>query len=176
LTSGDKALPQLAGVGDVPMNFVQPGGVAVATVALPDSSYPGTDFASAFFNVNVNRSVSEQECAHFAFVDTSNADGEPVDAEKVKIGSAEMEMTSNFSASAAAQAEAQYYHSYENGACYEYVLGLGTEGFATEGGVEHVNRDEVFAKLEKILATVKINPVEPEHVAEQTVSGVAGDQ
>jgi hypothetical protein len=174
LTSGDKALPQLAGVGDVPMNFVQPGGVAVATVALPDSSYPGTDFASAFFNVNVNRSVSEQECAHFAFVDTSNADGEPVDAEKVKIGSTEMQMTSNFSASVVAQAETQYYHSYENGACYEYVLGLGTEGFATEGGVEHVNRDEVFAKLEKILATVKINPVEPEHVAEQAVGGIAG--
>jgi len=176
LTSGDKALPQLAGMGDVPMNFVQPGGVVVATVALPDSSYPGTDFASAFFNVNVNRSVSEQECAHFAFVDTSNADGEPVDAEKVKIGSAEMEMTSNFSASEVAQAETQYYHSYENGACYEYVLGLGTEGFATEGGVERVNRDEVFAKLEKILATVRINPVEPEHVAEQAVSDVAGDQ
>jgi hypothetical protein len=176
LTSGDKALPQLAGVGDVPMNFVQSGGVAVATVALPDRSYPGTDFASAFFNVNVNRSVSEQECAHFAFVDTSNADGEPVDAEKVNIGSTEMEMTSNVSASATAQAEAQYYHSYENGACYEYVLGLGTEGFATEGGVEHVKRDEVFAKLEKILATVKINPVELEHVAEQATGGIAGDQ
>jgi hypothetical protein len=176
LTSGDKALPQLAGMGDVPMNFVQPGGVAVATVALPDRSYPGTDFASAFFNVNVNRSVSEQECAHFAFVDTSNADGEPVDAEKVKIGSTEMEMTSNFSASVVAQAETQYYHSYENGACYEYILGLGTEGFATEGGVAHVNRDEIFAKLEKILATVKINPVEPEHVAEQAVSGIAGDK
>ena len=174
LTSGDKALPQLAGVGDVPMNFVQPSGVAVATVALPDRSYPGTDFASAFFKVNVNRSVSQQECAHFAFVDTSTADGEPVDAEKVKIGLTEMEMTSNFSASATAQAETQYYHSYKNGACYEYVLGLGTEGFATEGGVEHVNRDEVFAKLEKILATVKINPVEPEHVAEQAISDIAG--
>jgi len=173
LTSGDKALPQLAGVGDVPMNFVEPGGVAVATVALPDSSYPGTDFASAFFNVNLNRSVSEQECAHFAFVDTSNADGEPVDAEKVTIGSTEMEMTSNFSASAVAQAETQYYHSYVNGACYEYVLGLGTEGFATEGGVKHVNHNEVFARLEKMLATVKINPVEPEHVAEQAVSGIA---
>jgi hypothetical protein len=175
LTSGDKAQPQLAGVGDVPMNFVEPGGVAVATVALPGGSYPGTDFASAFFNVNVNRSVSEQECAHFAFVDTRNADGEPVDAEKVKIGSTDMEMTSNFSASAIKQAEAQYYHSYENGACYEYVLGLGTEGFATEGGIEHVNRDEVFAKLEKILATVKINAVEQEQIADQgvasTVSG-----
>ncbi len=173
LISGDKALPQFAGLGDASMNFVQPGGVAVATVELPSGSYPGTDFASAFFNVNVNRSVSEQECAHFAFVDSRNADGEPVDAEKVKIGSTDMEMTSNFSANAIKQAETQYYHSYENQACYEYVLGLGTEGFATEGGVEHVNRDEVFANLKKILATVKINPVEPEHVAEQAVNSTA---
>ena len=176
LTSGDKAQPQLAAIGDVPMNFAEPGGVAVSTVALPSGAYPGTDFESAFFNVNVNRSVSEQECAQFAFVDTRNADGEPVDTEKVKIGSAHMEMTSSFSASAVKQAETQYYHSYENGACYEYVLGLGTEGFATEGGIEHVNRDEVFAKLEKILATVKINPVEQEHVAEPAVASIAGSK
>jgi hypothetical protein len=178
LTSGDQAQLQLATVGDVPMNFVQPGGVTVATVAFPVGSYPGTDFASAFFNVNVNHNVSEQECEHFAFVDTSNADGEPVDAERVKIGPTDMEMTSNFSASAVQRAETQYYHSYQNRACYEYVLELGTEGLATEGGsehgIEHVNRDEVFAKLEKILATVtiKINPVEPEHVAEQTGAGI----
>lgn len=173
LASGDKAQPQLAAVGDVPMNFVQPGGVVVATVALPGGSYPGTDFASAFFNVNVNRSVSEQECEHFAFVDTRNADGEPVDAEKVKVGSTDMEMTSDFSANAMKQAETQYYHSYENGACYEYVLGLGTEGFATEGGIEHVNRDEVFAKLEKILATVKISPVETEQCADPAIATIA---
>jgi hypothetical protein len=175
LTSGDKAQPQLAAVGisEAPMNFVQPGGVAVATVALPGDSYPGTDFASAFFNVNVNRSVSEQECSHFAFVDTRNADGEPVDAEKVKIGSTDMEMTSDFSANAIKQAETQYYHSYENGACYEYVLGLGTEGFATEGGIEHVNRDKVFAKLEKILASVKIKPVETRQGAEPAIATIA---
>jgi hypothetical protein len=173
LTSGDKTQPQAAATGDVPMNFVQPGGVAVATVALPGGSYPGTDFASAFFNVNVNRSVSEQECEHFAFVDTRNADGEPVDAEKVKIGSTGMEMTSDFSANAIKQAETEYYHSYENGACYEYVLGLGTEGFATEGGIEHVNRDQVFAKLEKILASVKINPVKTEQGAESAIATIA---
>lgn len=173
LSSGDNAQPQFAGV-DVPMNFVQPGGVTVATVALPDSSYPGTDFASAFFNVSVNRSLSEQECSHFAFVDTSNADGEPVDAEKVKVGSTDMEKTSDFSANAIKQNETQYYHNYVNGACYEYTLGLGTEGFATNPGIKPVDRDEVFAKLEKILATVKVNPVEQQPVAEQTVGGITG--
>ena len=174
LTSGEKAQPQFADV-DVPMNFVQPGGSTVATVALPANSYPGTDFESAFFSVNVNHSVSEQECSHFAFVDTSNPDGEPVDAESVKVGSTDMEMTSDFSASALKQAETQYYHSYKNGACYEYVLGLGTGGFGTKDGIEAVNRDEVFSRLEKILATVtiKVNPVEPEHLAEQVATGIA---
>jgi hypothetical protein len=173
LTSRDKAQPQLAAMGDVPMNFIQPGGVTVATVTLPGGSYPGTDFQSAFFNVNVNRSVSEQECSHFAFVDTRNPDGEPVDAEKVKIGATDMQMTSDFSGSSMKQAETQYYHNYENGACYEYVLGLGTGGYGAKDGIEPVNRGEVFAKLEKILATVKINPVEPEHLAEQGGPGIA---
>jgi hypothetical protein len=49
---------------------------------------------------------------------------------------------------------------------------VGTEGFATEGGIEHVNRDEVFAKLEKILASVKINPVETE-CAEPAITTIA---
>jgi hypothetical protein len=176
LTSGDKALLQFAGLGDASMNFVQPGGAAVATVELPSGWYPGTDFASAFFNVNVNRSVSEQECGHFAFVDSHNVDGGPVDTEKVKVGSTDMVTTSNFSASAMTQTEAQYYHTYVNGACYEYVLGVGTAGYGTKDGVEPVNRDEVFAKLEKILATVKIAPVEPEHVAAQVVSGTTGKE
>jgi len=176
LTSGDDARPQFAGLGDALMNFVQPGGVAVVTVETPTGSYPGTDFASAFFNVNVNRSVSAEECAHFALADSHNVNGGSADTQKVKIGSTEMETTSNFSASALTQTETQYYHSYENGACYEYVLSLGTAGYGVKDGAEPVNRDEVFAKLEKILATVKIKiaPVEPEHVAEQTVSATAG--
>jgi len=172
LATGDKALPQLAAVGDVPMNFVQPGGVSVAMVSVPGSLYRGTDFESAFFNVNVNRDVSEEQCGHFAFVDTRDADGEADDAERVKVGSIEMAMTSGFSANIMKQAETQYFHAYKNGACYEYVLGLGTQGFATEGGIRHVDRDEVFARLEKMLATVKIEPV-AEHVAERTPTSVA---
>ena len=167
LTSGDKARPEFAVLGDATMNFVQPGGISIATVELPNNSYPGTDFASAFFNVNVHRGISEQECGHFAFVDSHNVNGAPVDAGKVKIGSTDMETTSNFSASAMTQTETQYYHNYTNGACYEYVLSLGTAGYGVKDGAKPVNRDEVFAKLEKILATVKINPVTtPEVTAE----------
>lgn len=168
LSSGDKAQPEVAGLGTVPMNFIQPGGVAVATVALPEASYPGTDFSAAFFHVNVNRSLSEQECSQFAFVDNRSPDGEPLDPEQVEVGSMKLSKTSDFNGSMMKQAEAAYYHSYENGACYEFVLGLGTEGFGAKEGIEPVNRDEVFAKLEKILATVKIKQVEQEQVAVKT--------
>ncbi len=174
LNTGNDALPQFEPLGDAVMNFVQPGGIAIATVKAPGGSYPGTDFASAFFNVNVNRNLSEQECEHFAFVDSHNVNGAPVDAEKVKIGSTDMETTSNFSASAMTQTETQYYHTYTNGACYEYVLSLGTAGYGIKDGAKPVNRDEVFAKLEKILATVKVNPVEQEQAAEPAASGSVG--
>ena len=170
LATGDNAQPQLDDDA-VPMNFVQPGGVTEASVALPKTLYPGTDFATGFFSVSMNRSLSEEQCSHFAFVDTRNADGEPIDAEKVKVGSDEMEMTSEFAGSATKQAETQYYHNYENGACYEYVLGLGTAGYGMTDGVEPVNRDDVFARLEKILATVKIRPVASEPAAATSVAG-----
>jgi len=144
----------------VPMNFVQPGGASVAMVAVPPTTYPGTDLTTAFFHVNVNRGLSEKECSEFAFVDARNPDGEPVDAEKLRVGSAYMEKTSNFAGDAVKQGETQYYHRYESGVCYEFVLGLGTAGYGTDDGVEAVNHDEVFGKLEKILASVKIQPVE----------------
>src|SRR3984957_19201361 len=48
------------------MNFVQPGGVALAAVELPETSFANTDFSSAFFNVSVNKTLSADQCREFA--------------------------------------------------------------------------------------------------------------
>ncbi len=166
LASTEKTQTASAGTDDLPMNFVQSGGSSVATITLPRSQYAGTDFAGALFRVNVNQTLSAEECPHFAFVDTSDPDGEPIDAEKVKVGPTEMQMTSEFAGDATKQLETRYYHNYAGGACYEYVLGLSTAGFGQEG-VEAVDRDQVFGRLEKILASVKIHPVAKEQVAQK---------
>ena len=50
----------------IPMNFVQPGGVALAAVELPETSFTNTDFSSAFFNVSVNKSLTVDQCTEFA--------------------------------------------------------------------------------------------------------------
>jgi hypothetical protein len=166
LSSADNNHSGEAGIRDLPMNFVEAGGTEVATVAVPGKMYAGTDFSAGIFRVNVNRSVSADQCSHFAFVDTSDADGEPIDAESVRIGSSDMKMTSEFAGDATRQVEAHYYHTYENGACYEYVLGLSTAGFGQKD-VQAVDRDEVFGKLEKILDTVKVSAIEQNQVAQK---------
>jgi hypothetical protein len=50
----------------IPMNFVQPGGVALAAVELPETNYVNTDFSSAFFNVSVNKTLTADQCSEFA--------------------------------------------------------------------------------------------------------------
>ena len=56
------------------------------------------------------------------------------------------------------QTDARYYHAFSNGACYEFALGIGTEGNVDGEGIKPVDRDQLFGKLEKILASVKLQP------------------
>ena len=65
IETGDAA-SQLVSSNPIPMNFVQPGGVALAAVELPETNYVNTDFSSAFFNVSVNKILSSDQCSEFA--------------------------------------------------------------------------------------------------------------
>ena len=65
IETGDAATDLVAS-NPVPMNFVQPGGVALAAVELPETSYTNTDFSSAFFDVSVNKSLTAEQCTEFA--------------------------------------------------------------------------------------------------------------
>jgi hypothetical protein len=48
------------------MNFIAPGGVALAAVELPETGFANTDFSSAFFNVSVHKSLTADQCTEFA--------------------------------------------------------------------------------------------------------------
>ena len=60
------AATELVQTNAIPMNFVQPGGVALAAVELPETAFQNTDFSSAFFNVSVNKNVAADQCSEFA--------------------------------------------------------------------------------------------------------------
>src|SRR5580700_11547224 len=60
------AATELLASNPLAMNFVEPGGVALAAVELPETSFANTDFSSAFFNVSVHKSLTADQCTEFA--------------------------------------------------------------------------------------------------------------
>ena len=176
LKTGDAA-DKLVSSDPVPMVFVRPGGVAVAAVAVPESAYPKSDLGAAFFNVSVNKTLTEEQCSQFPEVKAvSAADPAGPDApatpiapkaSKVMIGNVELQSFETRYNEGTREEASKYYHVFENGACYEFALKVATTGVETDGG-KPVDREEVFKKLEKILATVKIKVGE-----EVTASGTA---
>ena len=65
IETGDAATHLLLS-NPIPMNFVQPGGVALAAVELPETGFTNTDFSSAFFNVSINKTLNADQCTEFA--------------------------------------------------------------------------------------------------------------
>jgi hypothetical protein len=73
IETGDAATELLLS-NPVPMNFVQPGGVALAAVELPETNYANTDFSSAFFNVSVHKGITADQCGEFSVPQPKNAE------------------------------------------------------------------------------------------------------
>jgi hypothetical protein len=153
-----------------PMDFVQPGGEAAVSVNVPKGFYPDTDLASAFFRVNVNKNLSEAECGQFALPQPVPSDQDAVQPSKVGLGGLEMQEVEDITGEEMKQADTKYYHLFQNGACYEFALGLSTESDVNDDGIAPVNREKVFRRLETILATVKIKPEATPQVAAGSVA------
>lgn len=140
------------------MNFVQPGGVAIASVVLPKGSYPGTDLAAASFNVSVNKNLTAEQCGQFTLLQLASTEDLAVQPTRMKLAGLELQEMEAISGSGEKQADAKYYHRFENGACYEFALGLSTEAGQSDDVILPVDREQVFRRLERILATVKLTP------------------
>ena len=168
LKTGTEPSLDLAGMGPLQMNFTQAGGSTVAAVELPKNSYPGTNFSSAFFGISVNPELSETECSQFAFPITLHPENESGSPSKTKIGGNEFSMVEEFSSDKNDEdPNMKYYHRYENGNCYEFTMGVSTVA-GTGDDMKPVNHEQVFKKLQQIMATVKIEPAVVPEVATQT--------
>jgi hypothetical protein len=165
LKTGEEPALDLAGLGPLQMDFVQPGGMTVAAIELPRNSYPGTDFSSAFFSVSINPELSAAQCEQFAFPLNLHPENDPGSPAKATIGGTEFKMVEDFGTPEKKEPLMKYYHRFENGSCYEFTMGLGT---IAGDGVQPVDREQVFRKLEQILATVKLQPAEVPQVAKGT--------
>jgi hypothetical protein len=127
------------------MNFVNPGGVMLATVEMPGNSYPGTDFKSGLVTVSVNPGMTAEACAQFALPEPGMGTeaSSPVKVDDVKIGAIEFREVKNSSATMK-QPDARYYHVFNAGDCYEFALGIATDGDVNVEEITPVDREQVF--------------------------------
>jgi hypothetical protein len=151
LVSPDKDTKESAWPDPVTMNFTEPGGETLTTLVLP-----GTRVAS-YFKVSVNRNLNAEQCSKFSSTPEQSelSTNPPVDATddslapvKTNVLGVEFSKAENVTE----QSEARYYHHFENGACYEFGLGV-EDAPGTTKPVDHL---QVFDRLERILTTVKI--------------------
>jgi hypothetical protein len=157
LMTPEKAKKSSALLERVPMNFVQPGGEKIATIALPGR------LATSLVDVNVNKGLSEQQCEQFADPDAADVAGNPpVDTSdesipvKVNVHGLQFTRVEN----GTQQTDTRYYHHFEKGACYEFVLAV-AEVPDNKTAVDHF---ELFDNLERILASVQIKTETPSSV------------
>ena len=161
IETGDAAM-DLVATSPLPMNFVQPGGMALAAVELPETSFPSTDFDSAFFNVSVNQSLTADQCEQFSAPQAKPSDTSAQStpqSSKLMIGDMELYGAEAVAGEGPRQSDSKYFHVFQNGACYEFALNVTTNASQIEAGMKHVDRDKVFARLANILSTVKITEV-----------------
>jgi hypothetical protein len=175
LKTGESAKAAWGAMDAKSTNFAQPGGTTLAAVELPDNSYPGTDFESALINLSVKPGVTANECSQFAFPESDSQGKTP---EVVKAGANDFTRVAQSDSAAMDQTEAEYYHAFRNGTCYEFALAVttGKDQAKPEAEIAKVDRSEVLARLEKILATAKLpsaEAVSPETVSEAPAAGSA---
>jgi hypothetical protein len=152
LTEGDQVKLSWGYLG--PVEDWLPHGVKVAAVEMPSDPYRGTDFGLAFLKVSVDTTLSLLECHRSAFRDWKEV--KPKEYPTVWVGENQFSEEDEDDAGMSHQRTAQYYHIFRNQACYEFELGLSTNGYGAVEGLKRVSDDDVFGKLTAILATVMI--------------------
>jgi len=151
LQSGDKKSS-----APVQANFLNPGAVEIASVDMPNDSYPETDFSSALLNVSVNPGMTAEECGQFA---AGPKESEATKPTALKLGTNEFTELEQMSGETTRQSDLKYFHLFKNGACYEFALDVETSRKADEE-LAQTDRGKIFQQLEKILSTARIKDID----------------
>lgn len=145
-------------VEKVPMNFIQPGGVTLATIALPNGK------VTSLFKVSVEKDLSAQQCEQFAEPDGSDLAGNsPVDPNDSSIPTKINLRGSDYSRveTGTEESDIRYYHHFDNGACYEFAMAVeesknNDSKDESKDNTKVIDHLQIFDRMERILATVKI--------------------
>jgi hypothetical protein len=179
MLSTEKQASDSAWPDPVPMNFVGDNGETLTELMLKGSR------ANSYFKVSVNKGLSAEECGKFAttpepFGTSANPPADPSDDSLMPVKTNVLGVEFTRAETVTSDTETRYYHHFENGACYEFALGV-EDAPETVKPVDHL---QVFDRLERIMSTVKIKSeptpsvaaTEPAPVAQPTPTPASNPQ
>jgi hypothetical protein len=184
LKTGDKAEEDVVAQDRLPMGYVAPGGLTLALVEIHSNPKEGSDL----FAISANKEITKQQCDQFATQsagadktsDEAAANQQPVSQSGSKLTFRGVDY-SEFEKQGEQQ-NVRYYHRFvpnisNTGTCYEFGMLANVEpqqqGLDQTSKTDHKN---VFAKLEKILASVKLDSQEKKTEVIQAESNDASDK
>ncbi|HEX8710602.1 MAG TPA: hypothetical protein VF730_01930 [Terracidiphilus sp.] len=139
-------------LGPIPMEFVAPGGIRIATVEAPPGSYPGTDFINAFFTLSANPFITQEECEQFP----GRQDKSPTFVLKTESGII-LHGVMQSDGGLGHQFVGEYYHTFSDGQCMEFGYGLVTAGYGAEEGLRQAPYKLIASRLKAILLNVTLS-------------------
>jgi len=133
----------------------QPGAILVATIAVPEDSFPNTTFAGGSVQVAVNRYLPEGGCQDFPVTRTGDA--------KAASGTITVDgVPFLWADSDQGEANTEYferdYAGFANDRCYEFFVRVGVETVGDTNQVKPVNQKKIVAQLEKIVTSLQLQP------------------
>ena len=128
----------------------EPGGVLVATVAVPDDAYPNTAFAGASLQFAVNRYLTAGSCRASLLSRRGDSNGRSGAA---TIQGLEFAWADNDEGDGSTEFFERDYAGFANGACYEFFLRVGVA--ADTDGERPPDEKKILGHLEKIVSSLQ---------------------
>ncbi|HVH86388.1 MAG TPA: hypothetical protein VM912_06665 [Terriglobales bacterium] len=164
LVAGKNAEQDSTSKERLPMSYVASGGTTLAVVELGTSESRSGDL----FLINANKELTAEQCSQFPIESNGNAEASASDSQKpaLAVGSKMTFHGAEYSVleKPTEHGAVRYYHRFipgasaDKGACYEFGMSVNAEPQQELETASSTERKDVFLKLEKILASVKISP------------------
>ena len=176
LKAGEKAEKDSTSQDRLPMSYVGPGGLMVASIELPSNK---NNEMGDLFLLNVNKELTADQCSQFpadSQISSDNASNEASGTQQPVFTPGSKTSFHGVEYSELAEQNDQsvirYYHRFvpgaatDKGVCYEFGMLVSAEPRQDADTAADSEHKDVFTKLERILATVKIESKKENEVVE----------
>ncbi len=140
------------------------GQFTLARIEIPKGFYPDTDFDKGYFTVSLNQNLSEEGCR------ASLGDEKNVKLQNATVNGTDYLWIETDAGGDGSAAKTRNYVTFANDTCYEFEAGVKTVN--EHGLARELDPDQVFHRLDAIMATVKFLPSAQKPAVQQLQSAV----